>query len=86
MKTPLGSLGRANLPSSGEARLFAALGAVVRTRFGGILTADPAKKHMAQLHDVKEANEECASPCAETMSDFAPKADIDLRKSRTAPL
>lgn len=34
---------------------------------------------MAQLHHVKEAKETCASLCAETMSDFTPKADIYLQ-------
>lgn len=76
----LASLGRANLPSISEARVFAAVGAVVRTRFGGNLRADLAKKHMAQLHNVKEAKEACAAPCAETMSDFTPKADINFTK------
>lgn len=66
--------------------MFTVIVDVVRTRFGGNLRADLAKNHMAHPHDVKEAKEACAAPCAETKSDFTPKADIDLQMSRTAPV
>lgn len=58
---------------------------VGRTRFGGNLTADLAKNCMAQfpVQDVNEAKEECA---AETISDFTPKADIDLQNPRAGRL
>lgn len=44
-----------------------------------------AKKHMAQLHDVKEAGQAFATPYAETMSEFTSKADTDLLNPRIDP-
>lgn len=65
--------------------MLGALSVVARTRFGENLTSDLAKRHMAQLHDVKEAKQACAAPYAETISEFTPKADIDLLNPRIDP-